>query len=731
MIYNLKKQYQENLLLSKFSLEDNYFDNNWINSLLDNPVVMNLHILDDNNQFVQKNLWISFKIFTYQKKSKDLYKQMHKDMNLFVKSEWSMFKNPCALYSNHKISSNNQNSNTVEYLCLYISPNKSINKFDFSLIRNQTYLVQNFMELLFRSIFIDDLKVHSAFADIHSGNILFNPVVLNNFVSAYKVNIKYHSNTLHFELELKRYNLESNNITMADDICFNNKKYGKKADARKIQSGGRKFLNFENHDLLEKTKFINQLKIYSKFEDVFHKFNIKYTPYNFKPKYLINDFSSYENLNSINIWVSNENMHKFSQMFPNEKDIVDYINGKYHDKNGVLKTNGLNINKINLKYAQGVNDLIKYKNEPNLYIMFEKEKEAKGLDKDKDIQLVVEDINGNISYFDNVIDVFLNRNLNLLSESDFLIAIEKFDIYSQVKLYNLYSNKHQKHPIVSQGLIITYREFVSEKNNEDMKQEKIKSINDLTLKYKLYVDKLFHLPLSCNTVKIIERNTSNKKDIYSYILLEKEKENIFKLVEKNLLIDQEVNGINSDIDIEKSFENNDVCIILDDTYLITYQNKVFPAIILSESIYNSIQNPLVKINNHKLSNSTKSVVARNVNDLTYFPYIAKAATQLIDGNANHAKSYSGFCMLNYEEDKLYSFVKASLFSVNGSILKQTRVETLLLKKKDGLFYENSNWEDSQNLVYEILSTKTIKQLVNNSISKKSILHKLADIVINN
>lgn len=732
MIYKLKDEYAQDLLLSEFSLANNCLDNNFINSLFLHPIAKKISLVNKDNTLQVQDFWVSFEEFSYDVKThkNKIYPQMHKDMKIHVRKAWSMFKKPIPLYNAHRIENKN---NMIRYICIYLSPNKSKNTFDAAGIKNQDFLIQNMLNILLKSIFIEDLNKNTAYADIHSGEILLRPKVVKTTVSGYSYNLSYDNNHLIFSLHLKRFQLKDNDsITISDDMCFNNKIYGHRLSAQKLTSAGRKFLNFKNSVLANESLFICQLLLFKKLQQTFSKFNINYVPKTFSPKHLTNEFTKFENVEKINL------------CFIGDKDTLE--SPIYTDKSYL--NNLFNGNQLTRKIVNSLNDILKHQLEANIFILPDEDGMTMEDDdiENKDEQLVCETINLIKKYHNSSLEVFLERNLDNLIYDEFLLNIINFDLYSQVKLYNLYANFHQLHPIVSQGIKLNYNSILDEKltvqKEIDKKLKSIKNkankvIKEVSLKNLIFNNKNISLKVSSNNIDILQKKRVNKHNIYSYCSLTKIEDGKFQFNEKRIVKDGDLDSLNLDFCFDDEFKDCDTIIVFDKTYLLkVIKNHKNPNIILRKDVLNQSYDPMNIIQNHinEDSSLTNLHYLKNVPDkqpIIFYPYVSRAAGKMTTQKPSNLESKSAFCILETNSNILKTFIRPSINSMNQDISKQSKIERIQLKKKNDLFYEDEEWCNNFIILEDYLSTLTLNQLIINSVSKKSILTKFTELILLN
>lgn len=471
MKYEVCDEYKKRVLLSEFNLEEHDFADGWLGGFFSNPIVEKISIFNQSNQIIEKNLYINFEQIALPNdlNSVQLFKKLHQEIKNHIFNDWGIENKIYPIYDFYRIKSEDKNLN--KFIFIFLSPNRSNQVFNFELISNREALIQNILEMLLKSTLIEKINQQNPIsADICSGKIFLNPMITidektgKSYANVFSYRLNFKNFKLGFNLKNEHFLLESNKskIQLYDDICFINKfKYEKKEDARVY---GRLFLDFRSFEKLKATKFITQLELYKLLEGTLNKFKIKHKKSIFEAHYLYNNFSSYENkLKSLNIYIAEEEKNKF------EKDLAE--KGVNHGLNGLLDyfKNKFDIN-CKLFLNPSLNDLVDKRQEHNLFLMYGETY------KEDYVSLKIE--GGEDKKWNDPMIPFLKNEMHKLNKIDFMEAIKDFDVYSQVKLFNLYANNNNLSPIVSQGLILDkfivfekpVKKVLQDKNAEDIER---------------------------------------------------------------------------------------------------------------------------------------------------------------------------------------------------------------------------------------------------------------------
>lgn len=777
MKYEICDEYKKRILLSEFNLEEHNFTNGWLDGFFSNPIVDKIAIVNQNNQIVETDLYINFAQVELPNNlsTSQLFKQLNNYIKKHIFIDWGIMNTIYPIYNFYGINSDDKNYK--KFLFIFLSPNKSNQVFNFDIISNKDTLIQNILEMLLKSTIIEKINQQNPIAaDICSGKVFLNPVVTNNektgknYVNVFSYRLIFQNFKLGVSLKNEHFILESDKskIQLYDDVCFINKfKYEKKEDARTY---GRLFLDFRSFDKLKKTKFITQLELHKLMQSMLDKFNIKYQKTVFEPQYLYNHFSSYENkLTKINVYISEYEKEKF------EKDLTE--KGVNHGLNGLLDylKNQFNITS-KLFLNPKLKDLLINNNEYNLFLMYgEKYKEDY-------VSLKIEGKEAKL--WNDCIIPFLQEEMYKLNQHDFFETIKYFDTYSQVKLFNLYANISGLSPIVSQGFILDksvifekpVKSIVEDKENIELfiesenevsvhppkkiGKEKLyplngtksvigKIINELNIKYDLFVNKSFFFnvqfsdiknDVSFNNIKIIQMLPKEKNRLYSVLnlkktLLKNENKANFEVVSHQVLINKQVNSLNLEIDIDKEFKSTSHLIIIDDTYLIKVKdNNLMPFLIIEEkNLNNAHKDPSLLIEQHIIkgtSLSTSVSKTSEVNNNLFYPYNTPVTNKLINKNIRHKQSYTN-CLLDFSDEELKVFITLSDSSINATMSKNNRLENIQLLKINNFCFEKERWKGNEQILYFYLSSLTFNYISINELAKKSLLNKLTEVILVN
>jgi hypothetical protein len=757
MKYQVAEQFKKRILLSELKLNMNDFSKEWLNGFFINPILKNA-VVYDNNKITNVDLYLNFSFIDIDKniKGDDFFTTIHHEIKKYIVDEWGHAKKISPVYNFYHIKSEIDDKKRV--LFIYLSPAKANKLFDFDKIPNQDNLICNILEMLIKSSFIEQLnKTLIINTDIFSGKLFLNPEI-TEFKSKIDKKNKYAANVFSYKLTYADFklgfnlknehflldNLANNNIY--NDICsINQYKYEKKLDARTYS---RLFLDFKNYEHLKKTRFITQLELYKTILYTLDKFDIKYEKTVFIPEYLFNEFNhSQYDLNNINIHISSINKDTFNNVFA-KKNIPNNFESM------LLFLNQKNIN-LTLNIDSSLDTLLSKPNETHLFLMYG--------NKDNFVREI--DNTGKETTWNDVTIPFLERKLWQDDKITFLKSIQTFDIYSQVKLYNLYANKNGKNPIISQGLFLNDNmQFTDIRTKEEIKRNKKdtipkknvalifnKVLNELDIKNKMLFHKKFYLKtfFPCMTendvihnVKIIQKKSKEKNSLYSYVELSNMNQNntsCFDIINSKLIIDDEINSLSIDFDFNTKLQSDNNIIIINDLYCLKVKNNNFvPFIILEEQhIDNPLKDPSLLIKQHiqagtSLSTNVPKLSAPDVN--LFFPYniptISKITNQKIKKKNENESAYSN-CMFEFHGNDINIYMTLGRGAIGNNMNKNNRLENIQLFKLKDFSFIKENWEEHEQLLLIYLSSLTFDYLSINELTKKSLLNKLADIILFN
>lgn len=761
MKHEICNDYKKPILLSEFNLIEQNFSNEWLNGFFGNPVIDNLILLDKNSQMVNKKLYINFSYIELQNNNL-LFKELHKKIKEHIFNDWSFTNSVYPIYNYYRVKSDNKNNK--KYVFVYLSSNPSNSVFDFSLIENKEYFIQNILEMLVKASLLETINQSKPLSfDICLGKVFLNPIITNNekinkdFINVFSFRLKYKDYKLGFTLKNEFFQLEKDKskFDLYDDVCLlNNFKYEKKQDARTY---GRLFLDFKNFDKLKATKFITQLHLYKLIESMLKKWNIKYEKTVFNPEYLYNRFSLSNNkVNEIYIYINESEKDEYEKMLF-EKGIKNGLNSF---KN-YLSSLGI---KSNLFINPTLDDLINNQNKYNLFLMYGNQYD------DNYIKLKTEEKEES---WNDSMQAFLDKKFFNLNKDSFLISIKNFDIYSQVKMFNIYANINNLNPIVSQGLILKnsilfekpikdwiedsyengLEEYIESGIKKTLKEKPYprngtkstisKIINELNIKYELYVTKKFEFLteftackkiIDFNNIKVFKKISKEKETVYSMLeFTRNKKENTFDVVKNRIILNKDIDNL--EIDIKNELKYTDSVIIINDYMIIKVKdNDDMPFMIIEESNFNNKEkDPILLIEKHideGRSNTTSVSKKTGVNDNLFFPYNTPVVKKLIDTKSKEIKGYVN-CLLDFSNNDLKIYMNLSNAGIQATMPKNNRLESIELHKNKDFSYEKINWLDNEQILYFYLSTLTFNYLNINELSKKSLLNKLSEVILIN
>jgi hypothetical protein len=756
MKYEITESYKNSVLLSELDLQNNDFNENWLNGFFLNPIIEGLNIFDANGNLEEKDIYISFGEFEMPKMSNHLFfPQLHKEIKQYIFTDWGIKNTVYPIYNFYLPYSEDKNKKKV--LFIFLSPNRTNKLFDFNLVPNKDKLIQNFLEMLLKATYLEKINYKVPFnADICSGKFFLSPQISErkdkHFVNVFSYSLNFKDLKLGFSLKNEHYRLNNNlkSIHNYDDVCLINKfKYEKKVDSREH---GRLFLDFKNYEKLKVTKFINQLDLYKNLLNTLDRFNINYEKTCFSPDYLYNSFSYPSNeLKELNVYIESKEKELFEQALLDK--------GVYHGLNGLLEYIGNSFNmKVSLILNPTLDMFLKNKKTSNLFLMYGEQYEEKYVQFKSETKE---------EKWNNILTPFMEKKLYELGLNDFLKEIKNFDTYSQVKLFNIYANIKKIEPIVSQGLILDKsiifekpkkvgEELVSIEGNTKKTEKKYpengtisviaKVINELNIKHSLFSTKTFNFDIafektkkctSFDSIKIIQMLSKEKNKFFAVLDLKKVSEQgskgNFNIESSRVLIDEQINELNLEFDLNEEFMTSDNLIIIDNKFLIKVKdNDLMPFMILQESHFDEpTKNPLL-LANASISKGEVSSVSRKSgpDDNLFYPYILPALNKIIDKKLKNINSYAN-CLLDFNGENGLNLFMSYGSAMDATMDKNNRLENITLSKIEDFSIQKLDWEEHEQLLYFYLSTLTFNYLNINELTKKSLLNKLSDVILVN
>ena len=706
---------QKPLLLNEFDLSDNNFDASWINNIISKPIAKNVLVQLDNGKMVEHDFYINFdEIVLPQDKDKEKF---YKNLNITIKQHISNVWNSSNIHHIYNFYTIEKNKDTVKVIFFYFSNKKSQKILDHSLFKYQDSLIRYIIDLLLKGTLMETLSENSPLrSDLFSGNFFLNPEIREgkktNTINVFSYFLSYRNETLKFKLENKLF-LLAQNPTQYDNICLLNKSfnYSKKLDARKYD---RPFISFKNHEKLKASKFITQIEFYKLVDKTLQKFNIKNNKTYFEPTYIYNNFSMIKNsIKEIDMVVIDTNKKYQLERFKNLQ-------------NTLLNEHNL---KVNLLVNPTLNELSKDKT----YLFLQAESDQNNFSFN---------IEENESWT-TAMYPFIQKELYKLSLDEFVASIKSFDLYSQVKLFNLYANYNKLQPFISQGWIIDdYVPLEDPKSTRDYNSDLIvlkKIVNELNLKSSVYLKNKIFLNFNYNfnidiqKIRVVSTIKAEKDKLFSVIdfIVSNKSEQGIELEIKNsqMLINGEIDSLNLPININNEKDYKDSYLFLNDDYLIkSKDNDLMPFILCKKEIYENRELDIMEQINEKIimDNSLEAVPKTYEN---FYPFIMPRNNVMLKLKGEKF-DYAG-CHIEFKNKEANIFMMLQDWAPKVTIPTNNRIENIQLFKLKDFEYKKVNIEEHQELLQFYLSTLPFNYLSISELSKKSILNKLSEIIVKN
>jgi len=136
MKYKITEAYKKSVLLSELDLQDNDFNETWLNGFFMNPIIEGLNVFDTNGDLEEKDIYINFGEFDMPKISSHLFfPQLHKQIKQYIFNDWGIQNTVYPIYNFYLPYSDDKTKRKV--LFIFLSPNKSNKLFNF----NKIYLI--------------------------------------------------------------------------------------------------------------------------------------------------------------------------------------------------------------------------------------------------------------------------------------------------------------------------------------------------------------------------------------------------------------------------------------------------------------------------------------------------------------------------------------------------------------------------------------------------------------
>lgn len=767
MKHEIKDEFQSKIILSNLDLSNHDFSESFLRGLFTTPLVEELAIINKDKNIQKINIYLGFmEIEVLEGKGKEFYKNLHLTIKKRIVDVWASFGKTKPLYQFNRIKCDKENH--AKYLILFLSPKLSNSIFNFNLITNRNQLISNLLELLLKAHLLEKANTSNPINfDVVSGKVFLEPQIKKkkteddnddenefsketsikkkNSVTVFSFNLAFNNNDymLKSSIQHERYLLEECNdgLDTYDDFCsLDNYKYLRRLDAREQ---ARPFFNFKNYESLNYSRFIAQARLYKTIIEMCEKYKISYQKTYFSPQYLYCNFPEMKSdIKSINLYIKLDEFNNYSQYLQSldiQQDFDDFLS-YFKNELGV---------QLNVKLNYNLDDVLKTKNEPNLFLMF-------GDSYDDNYVFFKDQELGR-----SAVETFVDKEMFKLSTNEFLDFIKDFDSYSQIKLYNLFANNKGLSPIVSQGLIVNNMKLKSYKyENEIIDGKKIKNkiisidsgfkniaikiVNELSIKADLYVKRKFKFqtdflgltPVTpINTVMILNRYQKKHFKTYSCVKLIKMEDGSFSVDSFQILFNEDIKSLNLEIDVYSEFDKSDNLLLIDEQFLIKVKDNDFmPVLIMEEGRFNVPNKDLVMTvdDMRVLGKSTGTSVSKSAKpgENVCYPYNTLAASSLVNEKDKTMKGNHS-AMLDFSNDELKIFMNLKTQAVKETIDKNSRLESLEISTLKDFSFEKDIWTNNEQLMNFYLSSIPFNYMSVNAITKKSLLTKLADIVLLN
>lgn len=772
MKHEVSDNYKKPILLSEFDLSEHNFSTQWLNGFFTHPIAQSIILINHDLTLVEKQLFINFSYIQLPNSldQRESFREINKEIKAHIFKDWNFTQRVYPIYNYLRLIS--ADNTTQKYIFFYLSPNISPHVFDFEQIPEKDNLTKNILELLVKARFLEDMNQNNPLSvDMCLGKIFLNTVINHNeklekyFANVFSYRLYFKDKKLGFNLKNEHFLLDpdKSDIQLYDDISLiNNYKYKHKEDAREY---GRPFLDFRNYEKLKSTKFATQIQLYKIIQQTLNTFKIQHKNTFFESQFLYRDFSSFQNeIKDLNIYISEGEKNSY------EQDLM----GK-GIKNGIesLRTylkKTFNISS-HLLINPTLNTILMNKDKHNLFLMYGAEYKE---------NYVSEYLPEGVNKWQDPVLPFLEREMFNLEEDNFLKKIIYFDIYSQVKLFNIYANIRAEAPIVSQGLILDKSIILEEPSGElgDDTNERdtenyielenvgknsktkpyprnatksiiSKIVNELNIKYNLFVKKsvsfskgftIDKATTNFNDIKVIQKLSKHNHTLYA--VLDVQRADIvdngkiyFNVISQKILLSQNISTLNADIDIEEELKKTDNLIIIDNNYLIKVKNNNdMPFIILQrDNLHDAEKDPLLLIDKYIAQGTSASTgVSKSTGETTnlFFPYNTPVINKIVKQKIKNATGYC-YCLLHFNQGELNIYMNLTNAGIQATMAKNNRLENIELFQIKDFCSEKISWQSHEQILYFYLSTLTFNYLSVNELSKKSLLNKLTDTLLVN
>lgn len=746
-LHNLKNDFIRPLLLNEFDLSDHRIDECFINNLLKSPI--DDVILNVNGKNTNINLYLGFDYITMEYDKKTSFKKFYMELNNKIKSiisdEWlSVNKSNenidgMVLYKFNEIYTSN---NHKEFIYFYLTPKKSVKTFDYSKYlygdfysKTSDAIISNIINILLRYELLDNIEYSNINDVVFAGDIGLQAVEdSKGRISAYLCETAYKNGRLIFNLKKQLYQKKTKDSDYVYDFIFlnsNTRALYQQEDARTCQ---RPFLNFSTFSKMHDSKFICQIRVYKTIYQLLEKIRLIPKEVSFTPNLMLEgffqkeiDFTEITVCNSSNL--SDIDFTKFANELKNKVDSI---------KNEKDKSNlRISFNEQTPKF-NSIKEIINENNKNYLFIV-----------KSNDGRFVY---NNFLKEYSNVgtIHLFMKYKMYSLDFEQFIDSIKNYDIYSQVKLYNLFANYNPKlnlKNIVSQGLdIINF-------TNEDKKDKSIlnKVQNELIAKKELYINNRIKIPdltklnpsINIDDVKIIkEFKQKRNKSLFSLLHLQKNCD-YFNIIDRRIIDDE---SITEHTLINFKDNPHETQIILNNEYILKIHSaNPKPNIIIDQTVYkNNDLDPIIYVNRRLAGEQlTKNVVVskntglpsdgvtRNADpeNIMFWPFVYLKNSSLTTskvGSNGYNKS-----LISTDGNKLTYLSTLNNSSADRIIAKSNLLRVVELFHYNSIEENSINWEANLDILYAYFSTQYVDFLNINRGTKTTYFEKLANIILFN
>lgn len=738
-IHTLKRDYIRSLLLSEFDLSESYINEHFINGLLKKPI--DEITLNINSERVLVNLFISFSYISVNtemtKKSKNkMYRDLHCAIQNKIKNEWVSIGykfedvNDKILYKLAEIKNNDKTKK--DYIYFYLSPIKALHNLDYEKqikrgygTKNSDAIISVFLNVYLRNALMDDISHNSVNDVIFTGELGLHAIEdRKGRVSTYICNLFFSENRLRFNLKKQLYKNKSKESNLLYDFFFinnNTKKTFVKDDARNCK---RPFLDLSHYASTNDSKFICQIRTYKAISKMLTDIKIKHKDVCFTPTKMIEGF---KNKNS-----KLDRVYLYNTIDINERDYDRIVNSFESANIKVVKAKSCDINDVLNNFSE--NNIFLVNSDDSNYVFDKHKKEYT---------------------YKNAVELFLDKLSPLNNYDNFIEAIKQFDIYTQVKLYNLFANCNPTlnlKNIVSQGLDFTNCNLELSDDLIVNKDLLTKISNELNIKNDLYVGKGVNIKtftdmkpfIDIKSIKVI-KEFKFKKNLSLYSLVELQNVNNDKFsISRAEIINTESIGNEAVKDFKE--HHHDTQIIINDKFLITLdKGKYKPTIVMDKTIYKDKEldpfNHVIKrmsgikteknVSISKKTGKPSDGVSRTANpkNMMFWPYTYPKNASLVDSKLD--KNSFNKSLFSINGNNLTHFLNIESTAAKNIIHNDTLLRYLELFRKGEIDLLEINWEDYEQFIYLIFDTFYIDYLNINRGTKTTYFEKLANTILSN